>query len=183
MKEQIRGVFKKLGFHLENDDEDGFFFEFEGHKFVYLDTSDDETFLNIGIPAILELEDEEDISNAHIYMDRLNASMKYVKCYIFSKGIWLFYEREYIGEEDLMEVIPRMIMRLDLASTFFDKIVAEVRNSDDDDDGDDDSDDIDDTDDIEIDDDDIDIDEASLFDSDDEPTSISSSDADDDDKE
>ncbi len=55
--------------------------------------------------------------------------MKYVKTYMLGNSVWLFYERELFGEEDLMTVISRMILHLEAGLVFARKAMAEIEET------------------------------------------------------
>ena len=50
--------------------------------------------------------------------ERVNAMLKYVKAYRLGKTLWLFYERELLSEENLPQIISRMVVRLEAANCF-----------------------------------------------------------------
>ena len=108
MKEKILEVFAELGFKLEQMDDFGYGFSYEGTNFIIMLNSDDEEFLNICVPGIYDLEEESPLTFIEL-MNKINSTLKYIKAYELGKSIWLFYERELFGDEDLMKVISRMI--------------------------------------------------------------------------
>ena len=55
--------------------------------------------------------------------------MKYVKTYMLGNSVWLFYERELFGEEDLMTIISRMILHLEAGLVFARKAMAEIEET------------------------------------------------------
>ena len=130
MKEKILDTFKTLGFDLELLEDMGYGFEYEGKRFIYLYDDDDQEFLNIALPVMLEMQDENDIVYYKM-MDKLNVSLKYVKANLCFGGLWMFYERELFGGEDLKEVISHMILRLEAGFTFLCRMKAEEDHDDD----------------------------------------------------
>ena len=56
-------------------------------------------------------------------------TLKYVKTYMLGNSVWLFYERELFGEEDLMTVISRMILHLEAGLVFARKAMAEIEEA------------------------------------------------------
>lgn len=135
MKDKILNTLTELGFKLEVIDNIGYGFSYEGIKYMYMDHQNDENFLNICIPTVFELEDDSDLMYYKL-MDRINTNQKYVKAYELGNFIWLFYERELYGDEDLMALITRMILHLEaslrIARKTFDELNsnAEVNNED-----------------------------------------------------
>ena len=117
MKEKILEAFKALGLKVEDLDGTAYGFHYEGRSFLLLPNEDDDEFLNIALPCVLEKDDvdEETFIEA---MEKLNSTLRYVKAYKAFGGMTLFYERELSGEEDLKEVIRRMVYHLE-AGHFF----------------------------------------------------------------
>ena len=62
MKEKILNTFATMGFQLEEMEGFGYGFRYEGINYLYMPNDDDEDFLNLAIPAILEVT--EDNTNA-----------------------------------------------------------------------------------------------------------------------
>lgn len=117
MKEKVLKTFSDLGFELEELEEFGYSFDYEGTHYFYIPNDENEEFLDISIPGVYDMEES---NNQFFYelMDNINSSIMYVKAYNFSKSIWLFYERELFGEEDLSEIISNMILHLERAKLF-----------------------------------------------------------------
>jgi hypothetical protein len=126
MKEKILEVFAELGFKLEQMDDFGYGFSYEGTNFIIMLNSDDEEFLNICVPGIYDLEEESPLTFIEL-MNKINSTLKYIKAYELGKSIWLFYERELFGDEDLMKVISRMILHLEAGLMFSRKAMSEIK--------------------------------------------------------
>ena len=58
MKKKILEAFAELGFQLEQMDDFGYGFSYEGTNFIFMPNADDEEFLNICVPGIYDLEEE-----------------------------------------------------------------------------------------------------------------------------
>ena len=106
---------KALGFETK-DFEIGYGFEFEGSRFLYL-PSDDEQFLSIALPSVHEFDEENELEGYKL-MNKVNRQMKYVKATRINGDIWLFFERNLLGDEDLKEVLQQMIFSLEAAHFF-----------------------------------------------------------------
>ena len=130
MKEKIFEAFKALGFELEEVEGFGYGFQYEGRRFLYMYSEDDDDFLNIVIPAVLDLEDENDICFYQL-MDKINAARKYIKANRLGKSMWLSYERELFGDEDLKKVLTRMILHLDACLRFLQKAMKNSEKEED----------------------------------------------------
>ncbi len=112
MKERIFSAFRALGFELEEVGESGYYlFHYEGHNFLYLYDENDEEFLCLALPGVMEF-DEENANQIYCLMDKLNGTVKYVKANLIHGDVWLSYEREIITDENLEDVISHMVMHL-----------------------------------------------------------------------
>ena len=128
MKEKILEAFAELGFQLEQMDDFGYGFSYEGTNFIFMPNSDDEEFMNICVPGIYDLEEESPLTFIEL-MNKINSTLKYIKAYELGKSIWLFYERELFGDEDLAKVISRMILHLEAGLMFSRKAMAEIKSN------------------------------------------------------
>lgn len=111
MRENIKNAFETLGFELEELDDFGCKFEYEGSNYLWMYCDNDDDFLNIALPGVLDLEKTDEMLFYKL-MDHLNGTLKYVKVNMLYDSMWFFYERELLGNEDLERVIPRMISHL-----------------------------------------------------------------------
>lgn len=135
MKEKIMEAFAQLGFNLTEVENLGYAFSYEGINYLYLNSDDDEEFLNISVPGIYEVDEE----NATTYLavcEKINSLRKYVKAYTFGDSLWIFYERALIGDENLEEVIRHMILHLAVALVFAHDVKEKIENGDSDDNND-----------------------------------------------
>lgn len=126
MKEKILEAFENLGFNLEYNDTLGYSFFYEGINLLYMYNEDDETFLNISIPGIYDLEDGKETYD--VLKEKINSTLKYVKAYTLCNSLWIFYERDLLGNEDLEEVIRRMVLQLAAALMFARDIIDKIEN-------------------------------------------------------
>lgn len=125
MKEKILEAFARLGFCLEKSDDVGYEFEYEGMTLLYLCNEDDEDFLTIALPGFYEY-DEENVATYCALSEKINASLKYVKAFTPGHSMWLCYERELFGGEDLEALISRMIAHLEAGVVFSSKAVKAI---------------------------------------------------------
>ena len=126
MKEQILNTFAAMGFQLEGMEGFGYGFRYEGINYLYMPNDDDEDFLNIAVPAIVEINDEN-VHAAHMLMDKLNSTLKYVKANKLGDSMWLFYERELYGGDDFEKLLSRMILHLEAALNFYRNAMANIK--------------------------------------------------------
>lgn len=123
MKEKILEAFKALGFEIEELEGFGYGFEYEGKHFLYMYNEDDEDFLNIALPAVLDMDDENNMGFYQV-MDKINGTLKYVKANKLNDSMWLFYDRELFGGEDLKQILSRMILHLEADFMFLRRAMA-----------------------------------------------------------
>ena len=128
MKEKILEAFRELGFKLEEEEGMGYCFKYEGLNLLYMYNENDEEFLNIALPGIVEVE-EDKMLQTFVLLEKINSTLKYIKAYMLGNSVWLFYERELFGEEDLMTVISRMILHLEAGLVFARKAMAEIEET------------------------------------------------------
>lgn len=126
MKEKILEAFENLGFNLEYNDTLGYSFFYEGINLLYMYNEDDETFLNISVPGIYDLEDGK--GTYDVLKEKINSTLKYVKAYTLCNSLWIFYERDLLGNEDLEEVIRRMVLQLAAALMFARDVIDKIEN-------------------------------------------------------
>lgn len=130
MKEKILNTFKSLGFELEEIDDFGHAFMYEGINYIWMSNNEDDNFLSIGLPAILDKPDEEEIPFYKL-VDMFNGTLKYIKLNIVGDSLWMFYERELFGdEEDLEKPVTRMIVQLEMAFRYFKKLSRKAQEND-----------------------------------------------------
>lgn len=125
MQEKILEAFENLGFKMQPAESAGFIFEYEGNKFLYMSHNNDEEFFSISLPSFYDFEED----NATIYnalSEKINSTLKYVKAYTLGNSMWLFYERELLGEDDFEKLIYHMIMHLDAALLFARRTIDEL---------------------------------------------------------
>ena len=126
MKEKILEAFENLGFNLEYNDTLGYSFYYEGINLLYMYNEDDEAFLNISVPGIYDLEDGKETYD--VLKEKINSTLKYVKAYTLCNSLWIFYVRDLLGNEDLEEVIRRMVLQLAAALMFARDIIDKIEN-------------------------------------------------------
>lgn len=121
-------AFDSLGFKLEDEENGGYGFTYEGLNLLLLYNEDDTDFLNIALPGIFEAEDGK-VFQVCALMEKINSTLKYVKAYLFGNSVWMFYERELFDGEDLPMVISRMILRMEAGLQFARKTIAEIEDT------------------------------------------------------
>lgn len=127
MKEKIMEAFESLGFNLEDYESLGYTFSYEGINFLYTYNENDEDFLTVSVPSIYDLE-EYNKERYEAVKEEINSTLKYVKAYTIGNSLWIFYERELLGSEDLEEVVRRMILHLAAALMFARDAIGKMEN-------------------------------------------------------
>lgn len=127
MKEKILAAFENLGFNLEDNESLGYHFYYEGINFLYMYNEDDEDFLNISVPSIYDFEKDNKEKYEEL-KEKINSTLKYVKAYTLGDSLWIFYERDLLGNEDLEEVIRHIILHLAAALMFARDSIEKIDN-------------------------------------------------------
>ncbi len=127
MKEKILAAFENLGFNLEDNESLGYHFYYEGINFLYMYNEDDEDFLNISVPSIYDFEKDNKEKYEEL-KEKINSTLKYVKAYTLGDSLWIFYERDLLGNEDPEEVIRHMILHLAAALMFARDSIEKIDN-------------------------------------------------------
>lgn len=127
MKDKILEAFENLGFNLKDTESLGYTFNYESINYLYMYNEDDEDFLNISVPSIYDLG-ENNKEKYEALKEKINSTLKYIKAYTLGGSLWLFYERDLLGKEDLEEVIRRMILHLAAALMFARGVIDKMDN-------------------------------------------------------
>ena len=123
MKEKVLEALAALGFNAECIDNTGYGFNYEGKHFLFLPNENDDEFLSICLPGIYDYK-EDKIGEHCAITEKLNSTLKYVKAYTIGDSIWLFYERELMGDDDLENIIPHMYV--DSLERFLSQIIPHM---------------------------------------------------------
>ena len=144
MKEKIIQAFANLGFTLEHIPGFGQAFQHEQYSYFWLDNDDDdEHFLNISLPWVVECNGVDEL-RIYKFVENVNATLKYVKAFISEDHVCLFYERKLYEGDNLEQIITHMIHALALAHDEIRRDLIKRLDADDE------SDDLDDDDDSEL---------------------------------
>lgn len=125
MKEKVLDALKEMGFKVQEEDGGGYSFSYEDLTLLYLPNETDEQFLNLVLPGIIG-KTEGKLLQLFTVMDKVNSTLKYVKANFLGDGVGLSYERELIGEEDLIAVLTHMILHLSSAYAYACKSMIEI---------------------------------------------------------
>lgn len=122
MKEKILETLRTMGFCIEPIDEYKHAFTYEGINYVYVYSDNDDEFLNIVVPAINDFNEDNALMMYQL-MDKINTTLKYVKAHVINGNVWIAYEREVLGDEDMENVLAHMILHLERALNFARKLM------------------------------------------------------------
>ena len=123
MNEKVLETMKELGF-VTIPVENFYLFEYEGKGFLYYVDNEGDSFLSVVLPNLMDSDSDDEEEHEDKFLDLLrmqvevNNKVKYVKAFVRQDSLWLSYEREVYAEEDLKELIPKMILHLLGASEF-----------------------------------------------------------------
>lgn len=124
MKEQILSSLKNMGFTVEEIEDFGFLFQYEGTNLVYAPNSKDEDFLNICAPGVTDIQENTPSINIYELANKLNSELNYIKAYVMEGRLWIGYEMNRdIAKEELNEVLGNMIAYLDAAVNYAKDII------------------------------------------------------------
>ena len=116
MKEKILNTLKEIGFTVEEIEDFGFLFQYEGTNLVYTPYSKDENFLNICAPGVTDIQENDTSINIYELANKLNCELNYIKAYVMEGRLWIGYEMNAaISEDNTQEVLGHMISYLDAA--------------------------------------------------------------------
>lgn len=130
MKNKVIATLQELGFVIYQS-MDSFVFEYEGKYFMYINDDKDKDYMTIIHPYLIKAVEGEEghkdkIVNLYTMQFVVNSNVKYVKAYVCGESLWLAYEHEFNAQEDLGELITKMIRRLFNASEFVRRQLEEL---------------------------------------------------------
>jgi hypothetical protein len=102
----------QMGFETNVIEKIGHVFHYEDLSVLYMPNEDDEDFLQLAIPQVFDVTDEnrEEVSNI---IERINLMLKYVKLGIVDReSVWIYYEHKLFGSEDMEMVLEHIIRTL-----------------------------------------------------------------------
>lgn len=124
MKERIKETLASLGFVIEQLEGDNYAFTFEDCRIVMVPNQEDEHFLFLTIPCIVNNEELSCQEIADI-MNIANYELRFTKAYCPNgEDVWLSYEYEVLDEkEDLEMILTHMIQHLALGKKYLGKLI------------------------------------------------------------
>ena len=87
-------------------------FRAEGSSFVYFRNEGDNEFMQLCLPGIYEIENENERLQVLKAMDKANSIAKVVKCASVDDSVWVFFEILLDGSPELEDIVPRALAML-----------------------------------------------------------------------
>lgn len=111
MEEKVLDILKDLGFKVVILEDLGYEFIYEGIRYVFLTHEHDANLITISIPSVYSKENDR-LMECFELMYKINNTISCVKTNFYKNSIWLSYEYQIIGGEDLKPVVANMISQL-----------------------------------------------------------------------
>ena len=119
MKEKVLKALKELGFKLEEVEDFGYIFQYEGTHYLYAPNIMGEEFLNICIPGVCDLHEAKETFDLCHLASKLSYELNYVKAYVKEERLWIAYECNIEGcEKSLKDIVGNMISYLDFGINY-----------------------------------------------------------------
>lgn len=119
MKEKVLKALKELGFKLEEVEDFGYIFQYEGTHYLYAPNIMGEEFLNICIPGVCDLHEAKETFDLCHLANKLSYELNYVKAYVKEERLWIAYECNIDGcEKSLKDIVGNMISYLDFGINY-----------------------------------------------------------------
>ena len=119
MKEKVLKALKELGFKLEEVEDFGYIFQYEGTHYLYAPNIMGEEFLNICIPGVCDLHEAKETFDLCHLANKLSYELNYVKAYVKEERLWIAYECNIEGcEKSLKDIVVNMISYLDFGINY-----------------------------------------------------------------
>lgn len=126
MKDRVLKALDSLGFKIEKAKDNMYEFSYEGKQLAYCYEEEYKNLLCIIVPYLF-IGKKRLGRYYYLLIDELNARLKYVKFTGVACHISVEYEREIIGDENIEQILTRMIYCLDDAVTEFNESVASLQ--------------------------------------------------------
>lgn len=110
-EEKVLDILKDLGFKVVILEDLGYEFTYEGIKYVFLTYEHDADLITISIPSVYNMEDGRLMECFELFY-KINNTISCVKANFYKNSIWLSYEYQILGDEDLKPVVANMISQL-----------------------------------------------------------------------
>lgn len=90
----------------------GITFRAEGSNFLFIKNDNDNEFLQLCLPGIYDIENENERLRVLQAMNEANATAKVVKCATINDSVWVFFEILLDGSPELGDIVPRALAML-----------------------------------------------------------------------
>lgn len=107
--EKVLEFLKQQGFCPEVDSDDGnILFKYQMKNFLFINNDEDELFFQLILPGIFDITEE----NRELVLDainKVNVSVKVIKCCIINDEVWIFFENLLDSSPEVSDIIPRAL--------------------------------------------------------------------------
>lgn len=107
--EKVLEFLKQQGFCPEVDSDDGsILFKYQMKNFLFINNDEDELFFQLILPGIFDITEE----NSELVLDainKVNVSVKVIKCCIINDEVWIFFENLLDSSPEVSDIIPRAL--------------------------------------------------------------------------
>lgn len=107
--EKVLEFLKQQGFCPEIDSDDGnILFKYQMKNFLFVNNDEDELFFQLILPGIFDITEE----NRELVLDainKVNVSVKVIKCCIINDEVWIFFENLLDSSPEVSDIIPRAL--------------------------------------------------------------------------
>lgn len=107
--EKVLEFLKQQGFCPEVDSDDGnILFKYQMKNFLFINNDEDELFFQLILPGIFNITEE----NRELVLDainKVNVSVKVIKCCIINDEVWIFFENLLDSSPEVSDIIPRAL--------------------------------------------------------------------------
>ena len=115
MKDKVIDILSKIGFKYKTVKDGVYIFQYRNLNVVYRVYEDDPRFLRMGMP----IDRNRRISNMYEIANEMNLRLKYIKTCVYADNIWCFFEREIQDDDDMEQLINKVVIRMQEALTFY----------------------------------------------------------------
>lgn len=117
-KENVLNQLQSMGFDPIEIPGLGHRFEFEDVNYLYMPDDDDERFLRIAIPRLLDVTDANRVAVLNA-MQETGQVVKYSKVCMMYEAPWAIYEHRLSSSEDLDDLLEHIIHLLKITASLF----------------------------------------------------------------
>ncbi len=103
----------------------GITFRAEGSNYIFFRNENDNEFIQLCLPGIYDVENDNERNRALQAMNKANATAKVVKCVTMGDSVWVLFEILLDGSPELDDIVPRALAMLKNGQREFYKAMQE----------------------------------------------------------